>query len=243
MNIAIIDDDERDMAQLDEILRNYASLHLSEITIEQFTDSESFLSSYACYKYTTIFLDIYVDETNGVDIARQIRNVDPDALIVFLTSSADHMPSAFSLHAFDYVIKPAEPDRIFRLMDDITHQVTKDGKCFVFMDKKTECRIRFNDIVGIRSNGHYLHITDKDMNEHTSRMTFSEAEEVLQEDGRFLLINRGTMVNMDYVTDFGNGVCIINETVYLPYNVKKRKELEQTFRNYMFSKLRRTAPQ
>ena len=238
MNIAIVDDDVKDMEQIDGLLRLYASHHHSDIQTEYFQDPEAFLASYSPYKYSTIFLDIYMNDKNGVDTARKIREMDPDALIVFLTTSLDHMPSAFSLHAFDYVIKPAEKDRIFKLMDDITHQVTQDGKSFTYLDKKCECRILFSDILGIRSNGHYLHITDKNMQEHISRMTFSEAEVQLDGDNRFLLINRGTLVNMDYISDFGNGVCIVNDSIYLPYNVKKRKELEQTYRNYMFSKIR-----
>ncbi|MBR0147206.1 MAG: response regulator transcription factor [Eubacterium sp.] len=238
MNIAIVDDDARDIEQLSTILKSYAAYHHSEIEIEQFQDPADFLESYAAFRYSTIFLDIYMKHENGVEIARQIREKDPDALIVFQTTSTDHMPSAFSLHAFDYVIKPAEQDRIYRLMDDITRQVTQAGKSFEFMDKKLECRLLFSEIIGIRSNGHYLHITDKDMTEHVSRMTFADAEEQLGGDTRFLLINRGTLVNMDYVTEFGNGVCIVNDNMYLPYNVKKRKELEQTYRNYMFSKIR-----
>ena len=240
MNIAIVDDDLKDIEQLEGLLRNYASLHQTEITVESYQEAESFLSSYAQFKYTLIFLDIYMIGSNGVDTAGKIREVDPDAMIIFQTTSADHMSSAFSLHAFDYVLKPVEKDRLFRLMDDVTRQVTREGKTFQFLDQKCECRIRFSDIIGIRSNGHYLHITDKDMNEYKSRMTFSEAEAALSSDGRFLLINRGTLVNMDYITNFGNGVCVINDMVHLPYNVKKHKLLEQTFQNYMFSKVRRT---
>ena len=71
-------------------------------------------------------------------------------------------------------------------------------------------------------------------------MTFTEAESVLTQDGRFLLINRGTLVNMDYITEFKNGICVIKDVIHLPYNVKKHKELEQTYHNYMFSKLRKT---
>ncbi|MBR3538445.1 MAG: response regulator transcription factor [Eubacterium sp.] len=239
MNIAIVDDDARDKDHLEGLLRNYASLHQSELDIEWFENSESFLASYAPFKYTLIFLDIYMIGMNGVETAERIREADPDAIIIFLTTSADHMSSAFSLHVFDYLIKPAEKDRLFRMLDDATRQVTRDGKCFQFLDQKCECRIRYTDIIGVRSNGHYLHITDKDMNEYKSRMTFSEAEKELMTDGRFLVINRGTMVNMDYITDFSNGVCVINDVIYLPYNVKKHKALEQTFRNYVFSKVRR----
>jgi DNA-binding LytR/AlgR family response regulator len=239
MNIAIVDDNPADISQLDQILHDYASLNLTDIAIDAYSDPEEFLSSYAPFRYTAIFLDIFMNGANGIDTASKIRETDPDALIIFLTTSEDHMPSAFSLHAFDYVLKPAGKDRIFRLMDDITHQVTRDGKCFEFHDGKSEYRLRFSNIVGIRSNGHYLHITDKDMNEFKSRMNFGDAENQLKEDGRFLLINRGTMVNMDYITDFGNGICVVADTIHLPYNVKKRKELEQTYRNYMFAKIRR----
>ena len=240
MNIAIIDDDINDIEQLEEILRTYASLHQTELTVERFQDAEIFLSGYSAFKYTMIFLDIYMEETNGMDTAAKIREIDPDAVIIFQTTSEDHMSTAFTLHAFDYVLKPVTKERIYRLMDDVSRQVTREGKTFQFLDQKCECRLRYSDIVGIRSNGHYLHITDRELNEYKSRMTFSEAEAELQEDGRFLLINRGTLVNMDYITDFRNGICVINDTFHLPYNLKKHKLLEQTYQNYMFAKVRRS---
>ena len=44
---------------------------------------------------------------------------------------------------------------------------------------------------------------------------------------------------MDFITSFSNGVCVINNLIHLPYNVKKHKQLEQTYQNYMFMKVRR----
>ena len=240
MNIAIVDDELLDIRILEKYLQIYASLHQTSIEIETFQNPEEFLASYTPYKYTAIFLDIYMLGTDGVTIAGKIREIDSEATIIFQTSSPDHMPSAFSLHAYDYLLKPAEKERIFQLMDDITRQDTNDEESLHFMEGKTECRILFRDIVGIRSNGHYLHITDNELNEHRSRMTFSEAEAVLSRDGRFLLINRGTLVNMEHVTDFRNGICVIKDAIHMPYNVKKHKELEQTYQNFMFSKLRKT---
>ncbi len=239
MNIAIVDDDIKDIDRLEELLRLYASLHRNEITVERFQSATEFLSSYSAYKYSLIFLDIYMNGENGVDTAAAIREVDQDTIIIFQTTSADHMSSAFSLHAFDYVMKPVEKDRIFRLMDDVTRQETRDGKTFSFIDKNVECRLRYGDIISLRSNKHYLNITDREMNEYRIRMNFSDAEEELASDGRFLLINRGTLVNMDHITRFGNGICVINDTIHLPYNVKKQKLLEQTYRNYIFSKVHR----
>lgn len=240
MNIAIVDDEKMDIKVLEKYLQLYASLHQTVIEIDAYQDPDSFLKDYTPYKYTAIFLDIYMLGSDGVTTAGKIREIDPDALVIFQTSSPDHMHSAFSLHVYDYLLKPTDKDRVFQLMDDITRQATQDGKSFHFLDGKTECRLRYRDIVGIRSNGHYLHITDKEFNEYRSRMTFTEAEALLSQDGRFLLINRGTLINMDHVTEFKNGICVINDAIHLPYNVKKHKELEQTFQNYIFSKLRKS---
>jgi len=238
MNIAIVDDDEQDIDQISGILSNYASLNLTDIKIDRFTDPGEFLTSYVPYKYTLIFLDIFIRDVLGTEVAAKIKEADRNALIVFLTTSRDHMPAAFSLHAFDYLVKPAEKDRVFRMMDDITDQVTSDEQCFTFTEKKVDYSLRYSDIMVVRSNSHYLQIIDKDLAEFRTRMNFGEAEEMLASDGRFLLINRGMLVNMDYISDFSDGVCMIENSIYLPYNVKKHKELEQSYRNYIFTKLR-----
>jgi len=241
MNIAIVDDEIKDIEQISSILSEYASLNLSDVKIDRFNNPADFLSTYTAYRYTVIFLDIYMQNMTGMDVAGKIRQVDREATIVFLTTSQDHMPEAFSLHAFDYLLKPASRDRVFRMMDDITHRVTSDEKCFTFIEKKVEYRLRFNEIMVVRSNSHYLQVIAKDMKEYKTRMNFSDAEDFLSEDGRFLTINRGMLVNMDFITDFSNGVCMINKSIYLPYNVKKHKDLEQIYHNYIFSKLRQNS--
>ena len=238
MNIAIVDDSRTDIGQLSELLREYASINHLEIRIDGFQNPREFTSLYTPYKYTLVFLDIYMNEISGVAIAEKIRKEDCDAAIVFLTTSPDHMPEAFSLHAYDYILKPADKKRVFRMLDDITKKETKDGKLFSFADRNAEHHLRYSDIMVIRSNSHYLQIIDKDMTEYKTRMTFSEAAATLSGEGRFLTINRGMLINMDHVTSFSDGICVINGSIYLPYNVKKHKELEQTYRNYIFSQLR-----
>ena len=238
MNIAIVDDSRVDIAHLCELLRTYASVNHFDIITDEFQDPTEFTNLYTPYKYTLVFLDIYMKEISGVDIAEKIRETDRDVAIVFLTTSPDHMPEAFSLHAYDYILKPADKNRVFHMLDDITKKETKDGKLFSFSDRNAEHHLRYSDIMVIRSNSHYLQIIDKDMTEYKTRMTFSEASATLSTEGRFLTINRGMLINMDHVTSFSDGICVINGSIYLPYNVKKHKELEQTYRNYIFSQLR-----
>ncbi|MBO6161873.1 MAG: hypothetical protein J6O53_01325 [Eubacterium sp.] len=45
MNIAIVDDDIKDIELLEGLLRKYASLHQAEITIEAYQEATDFLAS------------------------------------------------------------------------------------------------------------------------------------------------------------------------------------------------------
>ena len=40
--------------------------------------------------FDIIFLDIYMKFSNGIDIAREIRDFDKECKIIFITSSKDH---------------------------------------------------------------------------------------------------------------------------------------------------------
>ena len=237
-NIAITDDSSKDAEALSDIITEYSALNGIEADIEYYDNAEKLLVDYAPLKYTVIFMDIFMVGINGIEAARSIKAHDRNATIVFLTTSTDFMPDAFSLHAYDYITKPISKDRVFKLMDDISLAKTEDSVSLSIIQNGTELRIRYNDILSVRSNGHYLIIIDKSMTEHKTRMTFSAVSDILSTDSRFLAINRGMLVNMDYITSFSDGICQLNDTVLLPLNIKKHKELERTYTNYMFSKIR-----
>ena len=56
-----------------------------------------------------------MDKKNGIDTSIDMRKIDKNIVLVFLTSSTDHMPDAFSVHAFGYLIKPLLPDKLYQV--------------------------------------------------------------------------------------------------------------------------------
>ena len=69
-------------------------------------------------------------------------------------------------------------------------------------------------------------------------MTFASISDILSEDIRFLPIMRGILVNMDYITSLKNGSCFIAGDIQTPITLKKEKQLEQIWKNYIFNKIR-----
>lgn len=242
MNIALVDDLPLELERMESLLNQYASDNGIQISISCFSSAEELLDVYKPYQFTAVFLDIYMEGATGVEAAQRIRQVDADTIIVFLTTSTDHMADAFQTHAYEYVIKPAQPERIFALMDDILRRSNAaKGEHFQFTSDKRNYNLSFSDIESVQGSGNYVNITDASGNTYRARMTFSTASKSLLEDQRFLLLMRGVLVNMDLIAGIRDNSCIMKSGARLPVNVRNAKSIEQTWRNYLFSSIRNRA--
>jgi len=240
MNIAIVDDLKTDSDLLKSILMSYSYENSLDLSISTFSGGEEFLSEYEIYNYTLIFMDIYMDGISGIETAKRIRETDTDTSIIFLTSSSDFMPEAFSIHAYDYISKPAEKGRLYKVMDDFLKKktMTTDVPYLFFTYEKDDVSVPYSDIALIRSIGHYMEIILKNQRTYKVRMTFSSISDILSEDIRFLSVMRGILVNMDYITSLKDGSCLIAGDIQTPITLKKEKQLEQIWKNYIFNKIR-----
>ena len=240
MNIAIVDDRKEERNALKSLLLEYTSANSIEISLHEFPSGKDFLAEYAPFDYTVIFLDIYMDNMTGMETAEEIRKTDTDTPIIFLTTSREHMGDAFSIHAFDYIEKPADRERLFKCMDDLLKTKTAlHSETLDFSRERTSCRLPFPDIVSVRTaESNYLDITDKKGDVHHTRMTFSAVCERLGSDSRFLTVNRGILINMDYIVRFEDGVCILKDGREYRVFTKKIKETEQKWQNYIFNRIR-----
>ncbi len=241
MNVALIDDMPRELSRLSGMIAEYASEKRVPVELKAFRSAEELLSGYRPFQYTLLLMDVYMDGMTGVDAAKRIRETDPDTLIVFLTTSAEHTFDAFAVHAYQYILKSPDDavmkSALFRVMDDIVSlQSAAEGRLALTVDGAA-LSIAFSGIAFVMSEKNYVHITDRAQNSYRARMTFSEIASLLEADSRFLQINRGIIVNMDCITAFGKDTCELDGRCSLPVNVRDRKKLDQIRKNYVFSKL------
>lgn len=56
--------------------------------------------------YDVAFLDIDLPGTSGIELARQLKRLNPRMNIIFATGYGEYMADAFSLHSSGYLMKP-----------------------------------------------------------------------------------------------------------------------------------------
>ena len=242
MNIALVDDIPREISRLSGIIEEYAAEHQLPVELKTFSSAEALLKSYRPLQYTLIFMDIYMDGMTGVEAVKKIREIDKETLIVFLTTSADHAFDALRVHAYQYILKIPEKETLkadlWHVLDDVValRNISEPG-INIAIDGN-EKAFPFSVIVYAQTDKkNYIRITDCHGQAFLSRMTFSGISALLEQDSRFLQINRGIIINMDYIDTFGKKTCELHGGFQLPISVRDQKKLDQIRRNYVFSKL------
>lgn len=126
--IAVCDDDNGITKNLKEVIKQINPTYQVRI----YHDGKSLLAS--TQPFDVLFLDIDMPDMNGIETAKRIRKVNKSVKIIYLTSYADYVHYAFSVHAFAYLLKPFTKKMIEKQLKEV--QEYKEESSVVFMRRR-----------------------------------------------------------------------------------------------------------
>jgi DNA-binding LytR/AlgR family response regulator len=175
-----------------------------------------------------------MDPLDGLETARLLREKCMTVILVFMTAGENHYPDAFSVRAFDYIRKPAEETQIRRILEDAV-RLQKKPEPFFQVPQAGNIKIPYADIRYICSDRNYMMLAAPSGKDRRFRMTFTSVAGQLQDDPRFLIINRGILVNMEHIRNMTNPSCFMDDGAVFPVNRRKAASLQQTYKKWQLS--------
>jgi len=239
LKIALVDDEQKYLDEMAELVRKFGAQHYCQMETVPFLNAESFLAAFEEGGFGAVFMDIYMEGINGVAAALKMRCIDSRCILVFLTSSTDFMPDAFSCHAFEYITKPFSPQRIFQVLTDILEVMPPLQKYIEVVSDRKTVRVFLYEIASVITDAHYLDIALTNGETLHCRMTMPKFVELTDGDSRFLPVNKGIIVNAEYILEFENNCCVMENGAKFPIRVRDRLQIEQAARDYHFEKIRK----
>lgn len=216
VRILICEDDTKDLSELQTALTMFfiRNSFLGTPEFDVYTRGEDFLSEKGAPSFDIAFLDIFMDEATGMDVAKAIRAYDEQAHIIFLTTSIDYAVDSYDVHASGYLLKPLQTEKLESLLLNIFQR--KPRPKVVVKHRKELRYLYYDDIVYVESRGRNLNIHLKDR----PTVTISEKLDELQSklnSSRFLRCHQSFLVNMDYIVDVSDTMFILStkETVLI----------------------------
>ncbi|MCO7122209.1 response regulator [Ihubacter massiliensis] len=158
MRIAICEDNEKDTRRLVQMIGVDHSCELYTSGEKLILDMEELSLRFDLY-----LLDIFLeDDENGIHLAGNIRSMDEEALICFVSTSDDFYRQAYDLYVFQYLIKPVEQQDMDRLLQRAEHQIKKNkGRAVIFERYGKPYAIPYQKLLYIASRGIIFYINAK----------------------------------------------------------------------------------
>jgi DNA-binding response OmpR family regulator len=125
LRILLCEDDEN----LGMLLREY--LQAKGYNADLYADGESGYKAFLKGKYDICVLDIMMPKKDGFQLAQEIRTINSDVPVIFLTAKAlkEDILEGFKLGADDYITKPFSMEELVMRIDAIMRRVKgKKGK-------------------------------------------------------------------------------------------------------------------
>ena len=127
MKIAICDDEQKDRKRLYDIITQTIGINLGETDIESFVSGEELLAS--GFNPDILFLDIIMNEMDGIQTGDKIKENNPNAIIIYITNLKEKISIAVNrIHAFGFLEKPILRENVFTLLTDAVNYFKKNVK-------------------------------------------------------------------------------------------------------------------
>ena len=203
---------------------------ITAYSVSSFSDGRALLEQVG--SFDVIFLDIQMQQPNGMETAKRLRQRGDRSLFVFVTVLKEYVFDAFQAEASDYLLKPLNSARFKRTMDRLLRSLEQRMAEDIVIRRRNGCEVvSLSDIVYCEVLGRKIYIHKKD---GTVIDYYNKLEDLERRmDGRFFKCRRSYLVNLDYVRGCQAGQVLLPQGERISVSRLRERELTQALLCHM----------
>ncbi len=232
--IAICDDTKEEQERVKKLLLACKK----NVVIDFFSSGEDLLLHYEKDKYDLLLMDIYMDGLTGIQTIEEIRKIDEEVVVAFMTTSLEFTLESYRLSAIKYIEKPASQNEVCELLEIVQIHKKSAPSIEVISQKKIRS-IYLKQIVFIEQKAKQFHIHL--INDEIVISNGKISEVYMQLDpSTFIHCHKSYIVNLAYVDNLNEELTVFE--MKTKENVHIRREsmrgVKRSYEDYLFMKVR-----
>lgn len=228
MRIAVCDDEKRFLLDIqDHIYEIYNNM---DVVVDCFTSGKNLIASFEKQFYDLVFLDIEMPETDGLTLAKKLRQMSSELNIVFLTGHIEYALEGYEVNALRYLTKPVKTEKLREVLYYVSEKLIGDHKLKVRVDGE-DIILNINDIICFEAQNQYIMIYTGS-GEYLVRYNISDFESELIKDG-FFRTHRSYLVNLLKVKKIGKADVLLEGDKTVPVSRNTIKALKDALYSYI----------
>ncbi len=231
ITIRIVDDDPVAAQQLVGHIRRYQTEHQESFAVDVLMDGAQLVEQYRS-DVDILFLDVDMPGMDGFTAAQQIRQLDADVVIVFVTALGHYAIRGYEVGALSYLVKPvpyfAFSQQLMRSVATVRRRPVDDF--LVLPTRGGIARIPTTDILYAESARRHTVVHTAD-GAYQAPITLKQLEDDLS--GRaFYRSNNCYVVNLRHVTGVQEGDCLLADGSRLAISRSRRRGFMAALTDY-----------
>lgn len=235
LKIAIVDNQNSDLKHLIDLIHHYQKDHLADINYEIYYSSTDFLKDFVKDSYHLIFLNVFMENSKGIEISHRIRNIDQSVRLIFTADSPDFALEGYDVHAYAYLLKPYTYPFIERILAETFFDLNLQTPYINVKENRCNIKVLLDDIIYVDVDNHYLQIHTP-LRTVRTYMRFRDFEPMLSKYSQFLCCYRNVLVNMNHIELTEDMYFKMDNGDYVPIRRNAKQEMRQKYADYLFDK-------
>ena len=231
MNILICDDEIQYADSLKTSIEEYFKSKTVNFKIDTDCDPQSVINNNSVYQLA--FLDIEMNEINGISLAKILKERNSKIVIFFVTSYNNYQDDAMDLRAFRFFEKPFNQERLYSGLDKAMEYIDESYVDFFVYVNNEQKKVLTDDVIYVERSNRQVTLVTKQGN-YTTRESFDDWCRILQ-NSYFYQVHKSFIVNLHYITRYNYSELFVQDNVRIPIASKRQAD----FHKFWFSYLRR----
>lgn len=235
LRIAFCDDYPMFLTRAVELLQGWPN-RPDDLIYDCFSDGDSLLRAHEATPYQILFLDVVMPFLNGIEAARELRELDKTAKIVFMTSSPEFAVDSYSVKASNYLLKPVNADALYRCLDELWHDIRQNERTIAVRCGTTTHSLSLSDVEFVEAQNKHVLFSLADGTSLLTTELLRELEDKLPAEDGFFKCHRSYVVSIPHIASYSNREICMRSGNRLPLSRSLHKDFEQAYFARLFRK-------
>ena len=235
VKIAVCDDEIIFARKLEKIINNYCTVKQIPFQIDIYQSGKEFIAdNIKMMEYQIVFLDINMEEIDGLEAARELRKLCRDTYVIFVTAFINYTLEGYKVDAIRYLLKSDGNfgQSVCESLDAVFEKMQYKPHIREFSSQQGARRVALEKIVYIESSLHKLtfYVAEEGIVPYTMYETLNHIAAIFS--GDFVRIHQSYLVNLRFVRRIEGNSLLLQDNLALPVARSKLKEVRQKIAMY-----------
>ena len=238
----VIDDEDQARFVMEQLLQQQAGVQV----VASAADAVSGLQALRQHQPDVVFLDIKMPGISGLEMALELQQIQLPTRVVFVTAYDHFAIEALRLSAFDYLLKPVDPQQLKVVFEKLAkkslHEAPLHEQYTQLLQhiQQHSQRLRFNtrtgfilidpdEIVLVKADGNYSEILMSDNHKEVVSVSIGAVAEMLNKTA-FFKASRSALIHFKFARGFNRKLRTIKmESHGISYDISIAREQVAVF--------------